>query len=57
MTPCRLVNLLLLGAIVVMLRTMQRTPKCPHCAARAGREWYGQVGYCKNETCGKAFRV
>jgi hypothetical protein len=54
---CRLLNLFLLGAIVVLLRTMQRTPKCPHCAARAGREWYGQVGYCKNETCGKAFRV
>jgi hypothetical protein len=32
---CRLLNLALLGAIIVLLRTMQRTPKCPHCAARA----------------------
>jgi hypothetical protein len=52
---CRLLNLLLLGMIVVLLRTMQRTSKCPHCAKRAGREWYGQVGSCKN--CEKAFTV
>lgn len=55
MTRCRLLNLALLGAIVALLRTMQRTPKCPHCTARAGREWRGMAGYCK--ACGFMFKV
>lgn len=55
MRPSHLLNLALLAAIVVLLRAFQRKPKCPHCAQRAGREWYGQVGYCK--ACGEAFTV
>lgn len=54
MTRCRLANLFLLAAIVILLRTMQRTPKCPHCARRAGREWRGQAGYCR--ACGFIFQ-
>lgn len=53
--PWRFLTFLLALALYVVLREFQRTPKCPHCAARAGREWYGQVGYCKR--CGEAFRV
>lgn len=55
MTRCRALNLFLLAVVVVLLRTMQRTPKCPHCNARAGREWRGQVGYCR--ACGEPFRA
>jgi hypothetical protein len=53
--PCRFLTLLLALVLWVVLREFQRVPKCPHCAARAGREWRGMAGYCK--ACGFIFRV
>jgi tRNA(Ile2) C34 agmatinyltransferase TiaS len=53
--PWRFLTLLLALVLYVVLREFQRTPKCPHCTQRAGREWRGQAGYCK--ACGFIFRV
>ncbi len=51
----RFTTFLLLLILWVVLRQAQLRPKCPHCAQRKGRDWYGEVGYCR--TCGKAFTV
>ncbi len=53
--PWRFLTFLLALVLYVVLRECQRRPKCPHCAQRAGRAWYGEVGYCK--ACGEPFRV
>jgi hypothetical protein len=53
--PWRFLAFLLALVLYVVLREFQRTPKCPHCAKRAGRYWEGHVGKCKR--CGEAFRV
>jgi hypothetical protein len=51
--PWRFLTLLLALVLYVVLREMERKAKCPSCHQRAGRDWRGQAGYCRN--CGYPF--